>query len=726
MPLNDIVNVQISYQTATISEAGFGIPMILGTNVRFTELIRFYSNMDGVALDFASTDPEYIAAQDIFSQVISPELIAIGRRLVDNVNFEVLTALPGATYTFNVNGQEIPVTTASTTTYSTVTINQDLVAGNRINVSVDGDLVGTVTSEINFDIDFVASNSIVATINGTPIAAVPFSTDQATTMANLATALQATAAVATATVTGPRQITATFASAGDNTINSVVTTLGATQPQATIYEGAFEYAVSSLETMQDIRDAINLMPGITATISGSLGRVLTVEGAPATTVTVNSFVVEGGASQATASIVNIPQAITNAQVIASIIAAFNAQILADPSFPLQAVSTGSDTFILNNRFPGVAYSLRVGNTISNPNNARVRITQVLPNADYTVTVNGIPYSYRTLNLVQDSNTIINALVALINADLNMPVSAVNLGDGTFTLTSANLNQGFSLAVTDAIMQREIGIYQLPLVAVNAVGDDLTLINDADNSWYALISTTRDPATVRLIADWVEARIKLFGTASADPDIINVPAGTDTSSIAAQLNQAGYVRTFVMYHQDADFDYPEAAWFGRVLPLDPGSETWKFKTLNSITYSNLTTTQSLNALNKSANTYEFVAGVGITQNGTVAQGEFIDIIRGVDWLRARVQEYVFAVLVNNPKVPYTDAGIGAIEAQVKRALSLGVSNGFISDDPPPTVTVPRAADVPPADKAARILRNVRFFATLSGAIHAVRIIGTLSV
>ena len=63
---------------------------------------------------------------------------------------------------------------------------------------------------------------------------------------------------------------------------------------------------------------------------------------------------------------------------------------------------------------------------------------------------------------------------------------------------------------------------------------------------------------------------------------------------------------------------------------------------------------------------------------------------------------------------------------RRALQLGISNNFIANDPAPTVTVPKAANVPPTDKTQRILKNVRFQATLAGAIHAINITGTVTV
>ena len=80
MPLSDIVNVQITRDTQTVSEAGFGTLMILGTHKRFNDRIRFYTSIQESPNDFESTDLEYIAAQETFSQALSPQQIAIGRR----------------------------------------------------------------------------------------------------------------------------------------------------------------------------------------------------------------------------------------------------------------------------------------------------------------------------------------------------------------------------------------------------------------------------------------------------------------------------------------------------------------------------------------------------------------------------------------------------------------------------------------------------------------------
>lgn len=79
MPLSDIANVQISLQTGGLTQQGFGTAMILGYPSGWTERSRTYSSITGVAADFATTSPEYKAANAYFSQSPRPEQLVIGR-----------------------------------------------------------------------------------------------------------------------------------------------------------------------------------------------------------------------------------------------------------------------------------------------------------------------------------------------------------------------------------------------------------------------------------------------------------------------------------------------------------------------------------------------------------------------------------------------------------------------------------------------------------------------
>lgn len=726
MPLSDIVNVQITRETQTVSEQGFGTLMILGTHKRFNDLIRYYSSMRGVAEDFRPSDPEYVAAQAVFSQPITPDQLSIGRRQAASATIEVITAMDNKAYTVTINGN------ANVLANSTSTAQQ---------------------STITFSADFVASNVINLKINGVAMSpAVTRTTDQATTMGLLQTALltQFSDTIADVEIlpdgVNPDRVLKITTKPNVNSVaTDVVVTLGVSQPTATVVDSTLP---TSVETIANgLVQVINSGQAATATVSAALisgnSTVATVNGTPlspvvfttdnATTLAAIATQIQNAAGISTAvsngtnQIVVTPDA--GLPVTVSLVTTLGAS---QPTWTttyaneVNAEDNGDGTFTLTGPDADFPYTLDVSTNIINPNAGRVTIEEANPNTLYEITINGTTFQYTSPVEVQTNEQIAFALVSLINADPLLTVGATDNLDGSFELASDDETKTFVCQVTPVLMSYEFGLIIEPLVPSQSAVDALDAIQGVDDNWYALAILDRNSGTVQQVAAWVEARVKIFGTASDDPNIIDQPVGTDTTSIAAILNNLGYVRTFVMYHQDANSDWPECAWFGNCLPFQPGSETWSFKQLASIAYSDLTTNQSNNARNKRANTYEYVGGVGITQNGTMAQGEYIDIIRGVDWLVSTIQTYVYGLLVNSPKVPYTDAGITSIEAQIRRALSQGVTNNFIAEDPEYTVTVPRAASVSQADKAARILRNVTFQATLAGAIQQIRIQGTVTV
>jgi hypothetical protein len=122
-----------------------------------------------------------------------------------------------------------------------------------------------------------------------------------------------------------------------------------------------------------------------------------------------------------------------------------------------------------------------------------------------------------------------------------------------------------------------------------------------------------------------------------------------------LKQLGYDRTFTIYNGDTASYFADAAWLGRQLPTIPGSSNWAFKSLTGIIADDLLSSQSSAVFTNNGNTYETFAGQSITRYGKVSSGEWIDVIRGADWLQARLQENLYSTLINVEKIPYTDAG-----------------------------------------------------------------------
>jgi major membrane immunogen (membrane-anchored lipoprotein) len=242
----------------------------------------------------------------------------------------------------------------------------------------------------------------------------------------------------------------------------------------------------------------------------------------------------------------------------------------------------------------------------------------------------------------------------------------------------------------------------------------------DADWYAVAAETRVAADVQSLASTVAADEKLYGTSSDDADILD---GASTTDIAYLLNNATQERAFVLYSTD-QADAPEAAWFGKMLPTDPGSATWAFKNLATISADNLTSSQAVAVFAKGGNTYEPIAGQNITRYGTVATNEYIDVVRGIDWLTARMAEQIYFRLVNSPKIPYTKNGQAIIEADMKTVLEIAVNRGVITAGY--TVEMPEISGISAIDRAARYMPDIKFFATLQGAVHTLQIRGTVSV
>jgi hypothetical protein len=246
------------------------------------------------------------------------------------------------------------------------------------------------------------------------------------------------------------------------------------------------------------------------------------------------------------------------------------------------------------------------------------------------------------------------------------------------------------------------------------------------SWYGLVVFTRTQADQEDVADWVEANKKLCIVASGDVNNVNAAYNSTPACIGDYLKLNSLERTGVIYHPDAgdvdDEPCIDAAWFGKMFPKAPGSATWAYKTLTGVPTYALTETQFNNAESKNCNVYTSIADVACTQMGQVGSGEYLDIIQGLDWLSARIQNLIFTPIVNLDKVPFTDAGVQVESAQLKTALEEGITQGILASY---EVTVPLVADVSQANKAARTLPDLKFTAILAGAVHKVQVRGTVT-
>jgi hypothetical protein len=244
--------------------------------------------------------------------------------------------------------------------------------------------------------------------------------------------------------------------------------------------------------------------------------------------------------------------------------------------------------------------------------------------------------------------------------------------------------------------------------------------------------TRDNSDVEDAAAWCEARIKVFGNTTNDPDTLLISSTTDVASV---LQAANYRRTITTYSSSAD-QYPSCSILGRAFTVNfsqPNSTiTLKFKQMPGITAESLSQNQKSVLDGKNANALITVGDSIMYAESFMASGVFFDEVHGVDWLQNAIQNNVFGYLLTRPtKVPYTDKGVAALEQQVIRALDEGVANGLLAAGTTidgtylpngyAVQTVPVAL-VPQAEKEARHYSGISFTALGAGAIHSVQING----
>lgn len=248
----------------------------------------------------------------------------------------------------------------------------------------------------------------------------------------------------------------------------------------------------------------------------------------------------------------------------------------------------------------------------------------------------------------------------------------------------------------------------PLALVNALN------GVAKEDFYFLLCEEQGKEEILALSEWTDAQKRIYFYSTDDP------------TIHAELNSD---RTVSLVHKNPR-SYPAEGWVGVCAPTNPGSITWKFKTINGITDAGFEPEEVTNIVETGGNTYIRQGGILHTYDGRTTSGEWIDVIRSQDYIEARIKEEVFRTLVNAAKVPYSPAGIAMVTAAVESVLKNASLNGMIATDedgvPLYSVTAPNWADIPASERANRVLPDVRFEFQLAGAIHQVRISGVIRV
>lgn len=287
----------------------------------------------------------------------------------------------------------------------------------------------------------------------------------------------------------------------------------------------------------------------------------------------------------------------------------------------------------------------------------------------------------------------------------------------------------TLILTPSGDASSIANYTANLVAVNAasvedwVSATIPAVRAVKDQWYMLSIDSHADADVLAVAAYIEGikatspKFYVFSSAASD---IKTSATTDIFSLVKALS---YTHTAYIYSGMAT-SFAECGLVGRFAPEQAGSNIWEQKTIIGLTVDTLTPDEISYIHGKNGATYENVGSVDVVIGGKCADGGWIDESIFVDWLKSRIQESIWTLLVNTRKVGYTSAGAAAIEGAMRSVMAEGIQVGGLAADPAPVVTVPNVLNLSSAQRATRTLPDVTFTARLAGAIRATTISGVV--
>lgn len=351
---------------------------------------------------------------------------------------------------------------------------------------------------------------------------------------------------------------------------------------------------------------------------------------------------------------------------------------------------------------------------------------------------------RIVNITIELQTVVSSgasfdNILIVGPAPKTPLEEVTIPDvGVYTSLSAVNEMGWvsegdsadpvgiaaRIAFSQSVKPRQIYIAVQKVTSGSTLEEPTATLSraESENGWYVALAAGIDEEDFEDMAEWTEAREKMFGYSYKDPDsnpVTNV-----------------YYRTFgICYGDDTGSGdpYKHIAMAVRFLSYDAGSETWVNKSLASVSTSNFTDTE-IDTIDKDPASYYIQVGdTGLVQGGKVRAGEWIDVIRFRDWLKNDMQLRILNLLVKRPKVPYTDKGIGLVRNQMIASLKEGTRRGGIAEDqynsddeliPGFTTSVPLAADLSDTQRKSRTLEDCTFSAILAGAIHVVNVNGSL--
>lgn len=288
------------------------------------------------------------------------------------------------------------------------------------------------------------------------------------------------------------------------------------------------------------------------------------------------------------------------------------------------------------------------------------------------------------------------------------------------------NNTTEYSVASSIFMQEIKPKKIIICTKDANGNYLEAFNymiNNYNKFYGVICLSANQEEWLGVAGLVEAEKKLIAICTVQETALDT-LENDTTSIAKALYNLHYKRSICIYSFIENItQHPDSAWLGLQLTKPAGSSNWAYQELAGITPNNLTTAQRNNLEAKNCNFYIAVANRAVTYAGKVSSGEWIDVIRNLDWIENNLKISVFNLLLTSEKIPLTDEGITTVEHVVRNTLNVASEMGMLIKDSIKTNFTKRS-DMSQEDINQRRIKGT-FTAELQGSVNTLVIQGSIT-
>lgn len=311
------------------------------------------------------------------------------------------------------------------------------------------------------------------------------------------------------------------------------------------------------------------------------------------------------------------------------------------------------------------------------------------------------------------------LTTKATAQTAVPFTLCNSLEAVKTACGANSEavKAAALIFAQTNKPQQIAVYSTTAAGTSAIAEVIS------KEWRQLILIRGEGDTVTdvAVATYIEETNKLFFTTIA--------------ATAALENLKTFSRTVAFFYNLVKDEapvqpYAAAALVGETAGRSVGSFTYKNLIIKGLEPLDLSDNELGEIHNGGALTIVVKAGDIVTTEGKTCSGEYIDAIDGKDWIVQKITLNAQKLLNNEPKLPYTNAGIASLESVTESVLKEAYDRGIIAeaDDGTPrfSVSFKNRSEMSAENIRNRTYTGGNFFFALADAIHDAEINGELII